>query len=96
MGQASSTCYSCRLPHPRRLGCCLHRAISEDCGGVAVLIVRGSRPPCRSGKGDASGIEVLSEFLSTWLKDRAVSWCRRLKSRRKISIEIHQLIQFDR
>jgi hypothetical protein len=38
-----------------------------------VLIVRGLRPPRRSGKGDASGIEVLSEFLYTWLKDQAVS-----------------------
>jgi hypothetical protein len=38
-----------------------------------MLIVRGSRPPHRSGKGDAIGIEVLSEFLSTWLKDQAVS-----------------------
>jgi hypothetical protein len=38
-----------------------------------VLIVRGSCLPHRSGKGDAGGIEVLSEFLSTWLKDQAVS-----------------------
>jgi hypothetical protein len=38
-----------------------------------MLIVRGSRPRRRSGKGDASGIEVLIEFLSTWLKDQAVS-----------------------
>jgi hypothetical protein len=38
-----------------------------------VLIVRGSRLPRRSGKGDASGIKVLSEFLSTWLKEQAVS-----------------------
>jgi hypothetical protein len=37
------------------------------------LIVRGSRPPRQSGKGDASEIEVLSEFLSTWPKDQAVS-----------------------
>jgi hypothetical protein len=28
-----------------------------------MLIVRGSRPPRQSGKADASGIEVLSEFL---------------------------------
>jgi hypothetical protein len=39
-----------------------------------VLIVRDSRPSRWSGTGDASGIEVLSEFLSTWLKDKAVSW----------------------
>jgi hypothetical protein len=38
-----------------------------------VLIVRGSRLPRRSAKGDTSGIEVLSDFLSTWLKDQAVS-----------------------
>jgi hypothetical protein len=41
-----------------------------------VLIVRGSRPPRQSGKGDTNGIEVLSEFLSTWLKsclDRGAS-----------------------
>jgi hypothetical protein len=38
------------------------------------LIVRGSRPPRWSGKGDASEIEVLSEFLSTWLKDQIVTW----------------------
>jgi hypothetical protein len=38
-----------------------------------VLIVRGSRLPRWSGKGDISGIEVLSDFLSTWLKDQAVS-----------------------
>jgi hypothetical protein len=38
-----------------------------------MLIVRGSRPPRRSGNDDASGIEVLSEFLSTWLKDQDVS-----------------------
>jgi hypothetical protein len=69
----SSTCYSWRLPPPRRLGCCLCRALREDCGGAAVLIVRGSRPPRQSDKGDASGIEVLSEFLSTWLKDQVVS-----------------------
>jgi hypothetical protein len=34
-----------------------------------VLIVRGSRLPRQSGKGDTSGIEVLSDSLSTWLKD---------------------------
>jgi hypothetical protein len=38
-----------------------------------VLIVRGLRLPRRSGKGDISEIEVLSDFLSTWLKDQAVS-----------------------
>jgi hypothetical protein len=38
-----------------------------------MLIVRGSRPPRRSSKGDASGIKELSEFLSTWLKDQAES-----------------------
>jgi hypothetical protein len=38
-----------------------------------MLIVRGSCLPHRSNKGDASGIEVLSDFLSTWLKDQAVS-----------------------
>jgi hypothetical protein len=38
-----------------------------------VSIVRGSRLPHRSGKGDASGNEVLSDFLSTWLKDQAAS-----------------------
>jgi hypothetical protein len=38
-----------------------------------VLIVRGSRPPRRSDKGDASEIEVLSEFLSIWIKDQVVS-----------------------
>jgi hypothetical protein len=38
-----------------------------------VLIVRGSRLPRRNGKGDDSGIKVLSEFLSTWLKDQAES-----------------------
>jgi hypothetical protein len=70
-GQASLSYYSWRLPSPRQLVCCLHRALHEDCGGVAVLIVRGSRLPHRSGKGDDSGIEVLSEFLSTWLKDQA-------------------------
>jgi hypothetical protein len=52
---------------------CLRRALQEDCGEAAVLIVRGSRLPRRSGKGDISGIEVLSDFLSTWLKDQAVS-----------------------
>jgi hypothetical protein len=30
-----------------------------------VVFVRGSRLPRRSDKGDASGIEVLSVFLST-------------------------------
>jgi hypothetical protein len=29
-----------------------------------VVIVRGSRVPCRSDKGDTSGIEVLSSSLS--------------------------------
>jgi hypothetical protein len=55
------------------LGDCLRRALQEDCGEDAVLIVRGSCLPRRSGKGDISGIEVLSDFLSTWLKDQAVS-----------------------
>jgi hypothetical protein len=54
-------------------GDCLHRALQEDCGEAAVLIVRGSRLPRRSGKCDISGIEVLSDFLSTCLKDQAVS-----------------------
>jgi hypothetical protein len=54
-------------------GDCLRRALQEDCGEATVLIVRGSRLPRRSGKGDISGIEVLSDFLSTWLKDQAVS-----------------------
>jgi hypothetical protein len=38
-----------------------------------MLTVRGSRLPRRNGKGDISGIEVLSDFSSTWLKDQAVS-----------------------
>jgi hypothetical protein len=38
-----------------------------------VLIVRGLCPPRQSDKGDASRMEVWSEFLSTWLKDQAVS-----------------------
>jgi hypothetical protein len=38
-----------------------------------VLIVRGSRLPRWSDKGDASGIEVLSDFLFIWLKDQAAS-----------------------
>jgi hypothetical protein len=71
--QASSACYSWRLPPPRRLGDCLRRALQEDCGEAAMLIVRGSCLPRRSDKGDISGIEVLSDFLSTWLKDQAVS-----------------------
>jgi hypothetical protein len=71
--QASLTCYSWRLPPPRWLGCCLCRALCEGCGGAAMLIVRGSRLPRRRGKGDASGINVLSDFLSTWLKDQAMS-----------------------
>jgi hypothetical protein len=54
-------------------GDCLRRSLQEDCGEVVVLIVRGSRLPRRSGKGDISGIKVLSDFLSTWLKDQAVS-----------------------
>jgi hypothetical protein len=33
----------------------------------------GSCLPRRSGKGNANGIEVLGDFLSTWLKDQAVS-----------------------
>jgi hypothetical protein len=40
---------------------------------LSSLIVRGPRLPCWSGKGDASRIEVLSEFLSTWLKYQALS-----------------------
>jgi hypothetical protein len=71
--QVSSACYSWRLPPPRRLGSCLHRALQEDCGGVTVLIVKGSLLPRWSGKGGISGNEVLSNFLSTWLKDQAVS-----------------------
>jgi hypothetical protein len=54
-------------------GDCLRRALQEDCGEATVLIVRGSRLPRRSGKGDISGIEVLSDFLSTWLKYQVVS-----------------------
>jgi hypothetical protein len=54
-------------------GDCLRQALQEDYGEAAVLIVRGPRLPRRSGKGDTSGIEVLSDFLSTWLKDQAVS-----------------------
>jgi hypothetical protein len=38
-----------------------------------VSIVRGSHLPRRSGKGDISENEVLSDFLSTWLKDQVVS-----------------------
>jgi hypothetical protein len=38
------------------------------------LIVRGLRIPRRSDKGDTSEIEVLSDFLFTWLKDQAISW----------------------
>jgi hypothetical protein len=62
-----------QLPPPSWLGCCLRRALQEDCGGAAVSIVNRSRLPRRSGKGDISGNEVLSDFLSTWLKDQAVS-----------------------
>ena len=51
----------------------LRRALQEDCGEAAVLIVRGSRLPHRIGKCDISGNEVLSDFSSTWLKDQAVS-----------------------
>jgi hypothetical protein len=47
--------------------------LQEDCGAVAVSIVWGSRLPRRSGKGGASGNEVSSDFLSTWLKDQATS-----------------------
>jgi hypothetical protein len=36
-------------------------------------IVRGLHLLRQSGKGDISGNEVLSDFLSTWLKDQAVS-----------------------
>jgi hypothetical protein len=49
-------------------GDCLRRALQEDYGEAAVLIVRGPRLPRQSGK-----IKVLSDFLSTWLKDQAVS-----------------------
>jgi hypothetical protein len=56
------------------LGDCLCRVLQEDCGEVAVLIVWSSRLPRRSGKSDISGIEVLSDFLSTLLKDQVVSW----------------------
>jgi hypothetical protein len=55
------------------LGDCLCRVLQEDCGEVAVLIVWSSRLPRRSGKSDISGIEVLSDFLSTLLKDQVVS-----------------------
>jgi hypothetical protein len=72
--QASSACYSWRLPPHRRIRCCLRRAVQEDCGEAAMLIVRGSHLPRRSGEGDMSGNEVLNDFLSTWLKDQAVSW----------------------
>jgi hypothetical protein len=71
--QASLACYSWRLPPPIQLECCLRRSLREDGRGATVLIVRGSRLPRRSGKGDASGIEVLGYFLFTWLKDQAVS-----------------------
>jgi hypothetical protein len=54
-------------------GDCLRRALQEDCGEAALLIVRGSRLPRWSGKGDISGTEVLSDFLSSWLRDQAVS-----------------------
>jgi hypothetical protein len=77
-------CCSWRLPPPRRIRCCLRRALQEDCGEVAVLIVRGSRLPRRSGKGDISGNEVSSDFLSTCRRfepggslDRRVN-CRRV------------------
>jgi hypothetical protein len=52
-------------------GDCLRRALQEDCGEAAVLIV--ITPTSSERKGDISGIEVLSDFLSTWLKDQAVS-----------------------
>jgi hypothetical protein len=54
-------------------GNCLRRALQEDCGEAAMLIVRGSRLPRRRSIRVISGIEVLSDFLSTWLKDQAVS-----------------------
>jgi hypothetical protein len=38
-----------------------------------VLIVRGSHLPHWSGKVDASGTEVLSDYLSTCLKYQVVS-----------------------
>jgi hypothetical protein len=34
----------------------------------AVVIVRGSHLPRRSGRGNTSGIEVLSVFLFAWLE----------------------------
>jgi hypothetical protein len=33
------------------------------------MIVRGSRLPRQSGKGDAGGTEVLSDSFFPWLKD---------------------------
>jgi hypothetical protein len=77
LGDTSSKCHQlvtlggCRLLDGS--SDCLRRAPQEDCGEATVLIVRGSFLPRRSGKGDISGIEVLSDFLSTWLKDQAVS-----------------------
>jgi hypothetical protein len=47
--------------------------LSKKTREAAVSIVRGSRLPRRSGKGDTSGIEVLIDFLSTWLKDQVAS-----------------------
>jgi hypothetical protein len=38
-----------------------------------MLIVRRSLLLHRNVKCDASGIEVLSDFLSTWLKDQTMS-----------------------
>jgi hypothetical protein len=50
------------------------RGLGLFSGGAAGLIVRGLRLPRRNVKGDTSEIEVLNEFLSTWLKDEVVSW----------------------
>jgi hypothetical protein len=52
---------------------CLLRSLRKGCGEAMVVIVRGSLLPHRSGKGDASGTEVMSDSLSTWLKDQAMS-----------------------
>jgi hypothetical protein len=71
--QASSTYYSWRLLPPRWLGGVSVELSVKGCGGDTVVIVRGSRLPRQSGKGDTSGTEALSDFLFTWLKDQAVS-----------------------
>jgi hypothetical protein len=46
----------------------LWRSRGGDCEGLCL--------PRRSGKGDASGTEVLSDSLFTWLKNQVVS-CER-------------------